>query len=58
MLPDRVPGGISTFFGGGAEWLRKWAQAVAERRLAAVRRQTELAEENLRKAMAFSGSAD
>ena len=44
--------------GGAAEWLRKWAQSVAERRHAAMRRQTELSEEQLRKAMAFSGSAD
>ena len=44
--------------GGLAEWLRKWAQSVAERRHAAMRRQTELSEEQLRKAMAFSGSAD
>lgn len=43
---------------GGAEWLRKWAQSVAERRHAAVRRQTELAEERLRKAMAFTGGAE
>jgi preprotein translocase subunit SecA len=44
--------------GGAAEWLRKWAQSVAERRHAATRRQTELGEEQLRKAMAFSGSPD
>ena len=43
---------------GGAEWLRKWAQSVAERRHAAVRRQTELGEERLRKAMAFTGGAE
>jgi len=42
---------------GPAEWLRKWAQGVAERRHAAGRRLTELSEEQLRKAMAFSGSA-
>ena len=44
--------------GGAAEWLRKWAQGVAERRHAAARRQTELSEERLRKAMAFSGNAE
>ena len=44
--------------GGAGEWLRKWAQGAAERRHAAARRQTELSEENLRKAMAFSGSAE
>jgi len=44
--------------GGPAEWLRKWAQGVAERRHAATRRQTELSEEQLRKSMAFSGGAE
>ena len=43
---------------GPAEWLRKWAQSVAERRHAAARRLTELSEDKLRKAMAFSGSAE
>jgi len=44
--------------GRQAEWLRKWAQGVAERRHAAARRLTELQEEQLRKAMAFSGAAE
>lgn len=42
---------------GPAEWLRRWAQAAAERRHAATRRQTELSEERLRESMAFSGGA-
>jgi preprotein translocase subunit SecA len=42
---------------GPAEWLRKWAQAQAERRHAAARRLTELSEDQLRKAMAFAGNA-
>ncbi|WP_305097191.1 preprotein translocase subunit SecA [Croceibacterium aestuarii] len=40
---------------GPAEWLRKWAQAQAERRHAAGRRQVELSEERLRESMSFSG---
>jgi preprotein translocase subunit SecA len=40
---------------GPAEWLRRWAQSNAERRHAAVRRQVELSEENMRRALAFSG---
>lgn len=43
---------------GPAEWLRKWAQNVAEHRHAAMRRQTELSEERLRKTMAFTGGAE
>ena len=42
--------------GGPADWLRKWSQANAERRHAAIRRQTELSEDRLRDSMAFSGS--
>ena len=42
---------------GPAEWLRRWAQTTAERRHAAVRRQTELGEDRLRQSMAFSGEA-
>ncbi len=42
---------------GPAEWLRRWAQANAERRHAAIRRQTELGEDRLREQMAFSGEA-
>src|SRR3546814_7063811 len=41
--------------GAAADLLRRWAQAAAERRHAAVRRQTELSEDRLQKAMAFSG---
>ena len=41
---------------GPAEALRRWAQASAERRHAASRRQTELSEERLREQMAFSGA--
>lgn len=39
-----------------ADMLRRWAQMAAERRHAAVRRQTELSEEKLQKTMAFSGN--
>ena len=39
--------------GRTAGLLRRSAQAAAERRHAAIRRQTELSEERLRKAMAF-----
>jgi preprotein translocase subunit SecA len=59
--PARMLGGSGRewpLHGGAGEWLRKWAQGVAERRHAAARRQTELSEENLRKAMAFSGAAE
>src|SRR5690606_36464916 len=42
---------------GPAEWLLRWAQANAERRHAAIRRQTELGEDRLREQMAFSGEA-
>ena len=41
---------------GPAEWLRKLAQAAAERRHAASRRQTELSEDKLRESMSFSGA--
>ena len=41
--------------GRAADLLRRWAQAAAERRHAATRRQTELSEERLEKTMAFSG---
>lgn len=41
--------------GRSAKMLRRWAQAAAERRHAAARRQTELAEERLQQSMAFSG---
>ncbi len=41
--------------GRSASLLRRWAQAAAERRHAAIRRQTELSEEQLQKTMAFSG---
>lgn len=41
--------------GGPADWLRQAAQAAAERRHAASRRQTELSEERLRRTIAFSG---
>lgn len=40
---------------GPAEWLRRHAQAAAERRHAGARRQTELGEERLRQRLAFSG---
>ena len=40
---------------GPADWLRRYAQFAAERRHAAARRQTELAEEQLRERLAFSG---
>ncbi len=40
---------------GPAEWLRRYAQLVADRRHAAARRQTELAEDRLRERLAFSG---
>ena len=40
---------------GPAEWLRKWAQANAERRHAGIRRQVELGEEQTKRALAFSG---
>lgn len=42
--------------GGPADWLRKAAQGAAERHHASVRRQTELHEERLKKALAFSGA--
>lgn len=42
--------------GGPADWLRKVAQGAAERHHASVRRQTELHEERLKKALAFSGA--
>lgn len=41
--------------GRAANLLRRWAQMAAERRHAAIRRQTELSEERLQQAMAFSG---
>jgi preprotein translocase subunit SecA len=40
---------------GRAETLRKWAQAAAERRHAAIRRQVELSEKSLAERAAFSG---
>ncbi|MBA4094607.1 MAG: hypothetical protein C0489_11035 [Candidatus Accumulibacter sp.] len=40
---------------GPAEWLRRRAQAQAERRHAAVRRQVELGEEQTRRTLAFTG---
>ena len=43
--------------GRTANMLRRWAQGAAERRHAAIRRQTELSEERLEKTMAFSGRA-
>ncbi|MFA7602957.1 MAG: DEAD/DEAH box helicase [Novosphingobium sp.] len=42
--------------GWPADLLRKWAQMSAERRHAAIRRQTEVAEEKLQETIAFSGS--
>ncbi|MEJ7935480.1 RNA helicase SecA [Sphingobium sp. AN558] len=41
--------------GGPADWLRRAAQRSAERHHAVTRRQTELSEDRLRKAMAFTG---
>lgn len=41
---------------GPAEWLRRWTQAVAERRHAATRRMTELSEERLSENLAFAGA--